>query len=298
MRIGYPCINTRIGCTTNSTFRLASFSEKRFLETVRGNLECLSKILEFNLKSGFLFFRISSDIVPFASHPVCEIDWQGIFKKEFREIGNFIKRSGMRISMHPDQFVLLNSPKEDVVERSVAELDYHCQALDLMGLGSDAKVQIHVGGVYGEKENAVKRFCGTYDSLAENIRKRLVIENDDRLYSLQDCAQISQKTGIPVIFDSFHHECLNSGESRRDGLIIAKKSWKKSDGIPMTDYSSQDKMGRKGKHSKSIDIGHFREYLDETKGIDFDIMLEIKDKEKSARMALEIVKEIRPRPRN
>ncbi len=290
MRVGYPCINTGIGCTTNSTFRLASFSEEKLIETVRGNIACLSRILEYNLENGFLFFRISSDLVPFASHPVCKVDWQGIFKKEFSEIGKFIRKSGMRISMHPDQFVLLNSPKEDVVERSVAELEYHCQVLDLMGLGQDAKVQIHVGGVYGDKESAVGRFCERYMKLPAVIRKRLAIENDDRLYCLADSVEISKQVKIPLIFDSFHHECLNRGESRREALLLAKKTWKKADGIPMTDYSSQQKGGRRGKHSQAIDIRHFRDYIDETKGIDFDIMLEIKDKEKSAKKALKIIR--------
>ncbi len=289
MKIGYPCINTGIGCTTNSTFRLASFSELRFLETVKKNLSCLSRILEFNLENGFLFFRISSDLIPFASHPVCTVKWQEIFKKEFRQIGRFIMRNKMRISMHPDQFVLLNSPKEDVVERSIAELEYHCEALDLMGLGSDAKVQIHVGGVYGDKESAVGRFYDSYSSLPALIRKRLVIENDDRLYSLKDSVGISKKTGVPIIFDSFHHECLNCGESRRDALLLAKKTWKAKDGIPMTDYSSQQNGGRMGKHSQSIDIRHFKKYIRETEGLDFDIMLEIKDKEKSAKKALKII---------
>ena len=289
MRIGYPCINTSIGCTTNSTFRLASFSEKRFLDTVRGNLDCLTKILEHNLESGFLFFRISSDIIPFASHPVCDINWQGIFKKDLRQIGDFIKRNKMRISMHPDQFVLLNSPRAEVVERSIAELDYHCQALELMGLGTEAKVQIHVGGVYGDKPSAVERFCESYKSLSAGIIKHLAIENDDRLYSAEDCFRISGRTGVPVIFDSFHHECLNCGESRREGLLLAKKTWKKKDGIPMTDYSSQQPGGRKGKHAQSIDLRHFRKYIAETEGIDFDIMLEIKDKEKSAKKALRII---------
>jgi UV DNA damage endonuclease len=289
MRIGYPCINTGIGCTTNSTFRLASFNRERFLETVNGNLGCLSKILEYNLRRGFLFFRISSDLVPFASHPVCDVRWQEIFKKDFQRMGRLIKKSNVRISMHPDQFILLNSPRQDVVERSVAELEYHCELLDLMGLDDSAKVQIHVGGVYGEKESAVERFCRVYPELPARIRKRLAIENDDRLYSLQDCLEISAKTGVPIIFDSFHHECLNRGETRREALLLAQKTWKKKDGVPMTDYSSQQKGARKGKHSETIDIRHFKKYIRETEGIDFDIMLEIKDKEKSAEKALMVV---------
>jgi len=148
VKIGYPCINTRIGCTANSTFRLKNYSKENLIEKVTNNLNCLRKILEFNAKNNLLFFRISSDLVPFASHPVCRFDWVKHFKREFKEIGDYIKKNNIRISMHPDQFVLINAKDKDIVKRSIKELDYHCSVLDAMGLDGSAKVQIHVGGVY------------------------------------------------------------------------------------------------------------------------------------------------------
>lgn len=290
MRIGYPCINRSIGCTANHTFRLASYSEERLASTVENNLECLDRILHWNLERGFLFFRISSDIVPFASHPVCTYDWEGHFKKRFASIGRFIKKSTMRISMHPDQFVLINSPDRGIVQRSVAELKYHAKVLGAMKLDTSAKIQIHVGGVYGDKEKAIERFLKNYSKLPKDVKARLVIENDERSYSLQDCLKISKKTSIPVLFDSFHHECKNEGESLRNAVLLASKTWKKRDGILMVDYSSQAKGKRKGSHCESIDLRHFRRFIKETKGLDFDIMLEIKDKEKSAEKALKVLK--------
>ncbi|MBD3210774.1 UV DNA damage repair endonuclease UvsE [Candidatus Micrarchaeota archaeon] len=292
MKLGYPCINRSVGCTANSTFRLASYSDELLAEKVSGNIKCLKRILGYNAENGFYFFRISSDIVPFASHPVCTFDWENHFKSEFREIGRFIREHHMRISMHPDQFILLNSLKEKVVRRSIAELEYHCRVLDLMKLGQEAKIQIHAGGVYGDKEKAVERFVRGYKKLSLPLRKRLVIENDDRLYSVNDCLEISRKAGIPVLFDSFHHECLNGGESRREGLEKAMSTWKKKDGVIMTDYSSQQSGHRTGTHARSISTGHFRQYLKETGGLDFDIMLEIKDKEKSAKKALKVLKNL------
>jgi UV DNA damage endonuclease len=216
IRIGYPCINRTIGCTANHTFRLASYSGERLEEAVSSNLECLERILRFNLDNGILFFRISSDIVPFASHPVCSYDWRGRFSGNFMKLGKFIKKSGMRVSMHPDQFVLINALDEDIVRRSELELEYHSDVLDLMGLDSKAKVQIHVGGVYGDKEAAMERFIERYSNLSPRVKKRLVIENDDRLYTLADCLKISKRTGVPVLFDVFHHRCLSSGEKIAD----------------------------------------------------------------------------------
>lgn len=287
MKIGYPCINRSIGCTANSTFRLASYSDDRLKATIENNLNCLMKILQYNKEKGLYFFRISSDIIPFASHPVCTFDWEKQFKKEFREAGDFIKQNKMRISMHPDQFVLINSPHEDVVIRSIKELDYHCRVLDSMELDSTAKIQIHVGGVYKAKSQAIERFIKRYKTLSSSLKKRLVIENDDRLYSLRDCLEIHAQINLPVLFDTLHHECLNMGETKREAVESALKTWRAEDGILMVDYSSQEKGAKKGKHAESIDIKNFKNFFEEIKGLDFDIMLEIKDKEKSAAHANE-----------
>jgi len=293
MKIGYPCINRGIGCSSNSTFRLASYTEERLVQKVENNLNCLSKILQYNVQHGFYFFRISSDLVPFASHPVCTFDWAGHFRGQFRKVGEFIKNHNIRISMHPDQFVIINGLKDDVVERSVRELEYHCTVLDKMGLDSTAKIQIHLGGVYGDKHSAIDRFIENYNSLSKTLKSRLVIENDDRSYSLEDCLSVHEKIGIPVIFDVFHHQCLNNGEKVRQGLKISSTTWKKSDGIPMVDYSSQQRGQRPGSHAKTLDIAIFKKFVQETRGLDFDLMLEIKDKETSALKALKILKATR-----
>jgi len=293
MKIGYPCINRTIGCTSNSTFRLASYTEERLVQKVENNLECLSKILQYNVQHGFFFFRISSDLIPFASHPVCTFDWAGHFRGQLRKVGEFIREHNIRISMHPDQFVLINAFKEDVVERSIKELEYHCTVLDKMGLHSTAKIQIHVGGVYGDKGSAVDRFIERYNALGESLKSRLVIENDERLYSLVDCLSVHQIIGIPVIFDAFHHQCRNNGETVRQGLELSATTWKESDGIPMVDYSSQQRGQRPGSHAKTLNREMFKKFLQETRGLDFDVMLEIKDKENSASKALKILKETR-----
>jgi UV DNA damage endonuclease len=288
MRIGYPCINRLIGCTASRTFRLASYNEERMSKTIAGNLTCLEKILTFNVHHGLLFFRITSDLVPFASHPVCTFLWQEEFAVEFETIGAYIRKHGFRISMHPDQFVLLNAADKKILQRSIADLKYQTQVLDLMGLDPSAKVQVHVGGLYGDKQAAIQRFLKQYDMLDPAIKERLVIENDERLYSLRDCLAIHEQSGIPVIADTFHHSLLNNGEHFLSLLPHVRKTWKGKDGIPMIDYSSQEPGRRFGAHAMHIVEEDFRQFIKETMPADFDIMLEIKDKEKSALAALDI----------
>jgi UV DNA damage endonuclease len=245
--------------------------------------------LQYNIQNGFHFFRISSDLVPFASHPVCTFDWAGHFNQKFGKVGGLIREHDIRISMHPDQFVLINALKDDIVERSVGELEYHDAVLDKMGLDDTAKIQIHVGGVYGDKRSAMDRFTERYISLSESLRARLVIENDHRLYSLKDCLSVHEKTGIPIIFDVFHHQCLNNGETLRQGLQLSASTWRESDGIPMVDYSSQQRGRRYGSHATTLNPSLFKGFLHETRGLNFDLMLEIKDKEASAFKALRIL---------
>jgi UV DNA damage endonuclease len=290
MRIGYPCINRTIDCTANSTFRLKSYSETRLKDSIKNNLVCLRKILQFNLEHKILFFRISSDLVPFASHPINKFNWQKYFQEDFEEIGEFITKNRMRISMHPDQFTLINSLKEEIFERSKKELKYHVEILDLMNLDTSAKVQIHVGGVYGDKKGSIGRFVTRFNELDGLIVRRLVIENDDKLYDLNDCLKINEQIQIPILLDIFHHRLNNSAnESKQECFNLAAKTWsEKRDGIPMVDYSSQKIDGSPRQHAETIDIEEFDLFLKETKPFDFDVMLEIKDKEKSAMKAVEL----------
>ena len=293
MKIGYPCINETLDCSSSRTFRLASYSEERLVDIVEQNLACLRRILEYNVKHGLLFFRLTSGLVPFASHEVNKYNWQEHFKMTFRRLGEYIRNNNMRISMHPDQFVVLNSPNEQTVKNSIAELVYQGSILDLMGLDTSAKLQIHGGGAYGDKPTAIQRFAEVYHTLPDAVKARLCVENDDRTYSLQDCLQLHELTGMPIIFDNLHHECVNNGEPMREAVKLAAATWQPAkDGILMMDYSSQAIGERRGKHTQSIEEQLFHDFLTETEGLDMDIMLEIKDKEESAHKALKLAKDL------
>jgi UV DNA damage endonuclease len=289
MRIGYPCVNRTIGCTASSTFRLKSYTESRVRQTVKKNLDCLRRILQFNLEHKLFFFRVSSDLVPFASHPINRFNWQTHFQEDFEEIGKFIIENKMRISMHPDQFTLINSIKDEIFERSNNELKYHVEILDLMKLDASAKVQIHVGGAYGDKKQSIERFVKRFNELDDSIVMRLVIENDDTLYDLNDCLKINSQIQIPILFDVFHHKLNNSQNvTTKESFQLTAKTWNKvRDGVPMVDYSSQEPNGSLRQHSETIDVEDFGSLLKETESFDFDVMLEIKDKEKSAIKAID-----------
>ena len=282
MKIGYPCINQSIGKKTISTFRLSSYSETKVKQSIEYNLNSLYEILNFNIGQGLHFFRISSDIIPFASHPIFQFHWKKCFARELFQIGKLIKKHEIRISMHPDQFVLLNSPNPSIVGNSIRELDYQSGFLDSLGLDNTAKVQIHVGGIYKNKEESIARFIKTYKNLLPNkIKSRLVIENDDFRYDMRDCVRINDEIDIPIIFDVFHNECMGQ-IPLRNVIKLAAETWQETDGVLMLDYSHQQPYSRKGRHIDSLDPNLFEQFLKDAKDLDFDIMLEIKDKEKSA----------------
>ena len=293
MKIGYPCVNEAMDCSSGNTFRLASYSEERLVAAVTANLTCLRRMLEWNVAQGLLFFRIGSSIVPFGSHPVNTFAWQTHFAADFQAIGDYIKANGLRVSFHPDQFVVLNSPSPDIVQRSIQELVYQGSMLDLMGLDGTAKLQIHVGGLYGERELAISRFAAVHATLPPAVKARVVVENDDRLFSLRDCLALHELTGVPILFDNFHHECLNHGEPMAEALRLAAATWHPvADGVPLMDYSSQALGERKGKHTDNLVDEQFREFLTHLHGLDFDLMLEIKNKEASALRAVAILREL------
>jgi UV DNA damage endonuclease len=295
MKIGYPCINLSLPCRSSQSFRLASYSEERIDRTIGSNLACLLEILDFNRKHELFFFRISSDLIPFASHSICRFPWQKRYKRTFKEIGNFIKGHQMRVSMHPDQFIIINSPDKKIFQRSVKELLYHAEVLDLLEIDDTAKIQIHVGGAYGNKRQSIRRFIERYTLLDSKIKRRLVIENDERLFNIEDCLRIHGEIKIPIVFDVFHFKVNNSGESIRGSLSQVCSTWSGKDGLPIVDYSSQEKGKKIGTHAKTIDINDFRRFIKETEGLQFDIMCEIKDKERSVLKALKLINQLLPK---
>lgn len=286
MRIGYPCINLSLPCRPSRTFRLANLTWERLRETLAGNLACLEAIVRWNAQHGLLFLRITSDLVPLASHPQNRFPWDEAFAERFGEIGALIRSLGMRISMHPGQYTLLNSPRKEVVAAAVRDLAYHARVLDLLGLDRTAKIQIHVGGVYGDKARAMERFVRAVEALPPGIRERLAVENDEKFYTVSEVLRLCRITGLPAVFDVFHHELNPDGTSVAEALAAQRETWGPEDGLPIVDYSSPLPGGRPGSHAHELNEAHFLRFLEESRPHDFDLMLEVKDKERSALRAL------------
>ncbi|HSA07299.1 MAG TPA: UV DNA damage repair endonuclease UvsE [Candidatus Gastranaerophilales bacterium] len=294
-RIGYACINLTTGIPLNKTCRLANASEIKLREIITSNLSGLKKVLEWNKDNNIKLFRISSDTIPFASHPVNTIKWSQDYKKELDDIGLFIKQSDTRVYMHPNPIVYLNSPDKDVVRRSIEELEWHIKFLDSLNIDFTSKVVFHAGGVYGNKPESLKRFIKVFNELPELFKNRLTLENDDRNYNVWDLIRINESTGVPLVFDNLHHKVLNTGKPYDEDIeAIMKKffsTWDEKSGLPDIHYSSQKENARAGSHSESINLKEFAEFFLKYYHLDFDIIFETKDKDKSVLAVYEMFKQ-------
>lgn len=284
MSIGYACLTVGVPNTSMKSCRIKNASEEKLLELIAHNLNSLENILDYNIKNDIKLFRISSDLIPFGSSPANSLEWWEIFAHKFLDISKKIKDSGMRVSMHPGQYTVLNSPNEDVVERAIEDLNYHTKVLDTLSLGPENKIILHIGGVYNDKNQAIERFIKNYDQLEDKVKQRLVLENDDKSYTINEVLQIGTQLGASVVFDNLHHKinhCKNQ-ESDQYWINLCRNTWKEKDGRQKIHYSQQNPLKNPGSHSETIKIDEFMDFYKRVNGKEIDIMLEVKDKNLSA----------------
>ncbi len=289
MRIGYACLTKGIPYTDFKGVTSKKATPERLNEVTGHNLNTLGNILMYNAEDGLNMFRLSSDLIPFGSSPVNGTKWWEVFKPQFQELGGLMRDNDMRISMHPGQYTVLNSPDRDVVNRAIDDLIYHNLVLDSLQLDGRAKIIIHIGGVYGDKNSAIKRFKEAFHRLPEGVKRRLIIENDERLYNIEEVLEIGTTLKIPVVFDNLHHQVKVGDGKDHMWIREAAKTWKEEDGIQKIHYSQQDPRKNLGAHSETIDVGQLLEYIEENIHHDLDIMLEVKDKNLSAKKAINAV---------
>ncbi|MDI9480076.1 MAG: UV DNA damage repair endonuclease UvsE [Syntrophomonadaceae bacterium] len=283
MSIGYACLTVGVSGTKLRSCTLKNATPDVLSTLIRSNLAALGNQLDYNIQNGIKLFRVSSDIIPFGSHPVNDLRWWDEFSHQLEGIGNKALVNGIRLSMHPGQYTVLNSPNEAVVERAVEDLKYHGRFLDTLGLGKEHKIVLHIGGLYGNKTAALQRFTENFRCLDDDIRHRLVIENDDRYYTISDVLSIGENESIPVVFDNLHHQVNpDNTYSERDWMAACANTWKRADGPPKLHYSQQDTHKRPGSHSVTLDVEDFIKFYKRIPQKNVDIMVEVKDKNLSA----------------
>lgn len=289
-RFGYCCINTTLqkneGVYTNRTMRKKTFEEKglSFASILAfQNTEDLVKILKWNASNGIQVFRISSDMFPWAS----EYTWENLpdFNKildNLQKAGSVAKESGQRLSFHPGQFNCLCSPKENVVSNSIRDLQIHGDIMDMLDQPRDyrAKINIHLGGAYGDHAAAVDRWCKNFDRLSENVKCRLTIENDDKpnMFSTKMLYEMAHKrVGAPIVFDSHHFECGPQDTSYSEAFEIAYSTWPA--GVrPMCHHSNSRKIYEDPDCAASSHSDYYYKKF-ESCGKEVDVALECKAKE-------------------
>lgn len=253
---------------------------QRLRRLVRENIDSQMRVLKYNRAHDIHVFRFTSNLIPLATHPeIDRWDYVGEFADDFAAIGDYVKLHNMRVSAHPDHFTLLNSPDSKTLNASLAELEYHEKIFSAMGFGPEAKLVIHVGGVYKDKQMAVKRFQSTYEELPEAIKQRIIIENDDRSYTAAEVLRLCQHLQAPMVLDVHHHACLHNNEELVSLWPAISATWGSE--IPKIHLSSPKDGKSSRAHADYIDPDHLKNFLLLAKELDrdFDIMIEAKQKD-------------------
>ena len=287
-RLGYACINATL--RKNHKIRANRRAIKATYESkglphigslIEQNLNDLYTILQWNVKHKIRVFRLSSDVTPWAS----EYQWSDLPNEQevmrlFRKCGQYALDNDIRLSFHPGQFCVLASPKEHVILNAISDLELHGRLMDALLQPRDhrAKINIHLGGAYGDKPKAAQQFCKNFHRLSDAVKTRLTIENDDRenLFSTQELYDhVYTNTGIPIVFDFHHHDIHPDGLSEQEALALACKTWQVR---PCTHYSEsrqiEDPKCRLKRAHSTLVYSQIQDY-----GMDFDCVVEAKGKE-------------------
>lgn len=287
IRMGYVGKNHTLDITTSSTVTLSYYNRigsKKGIEKIKKvglkNLNSLKEVLAFNLANGIHFYRITSNLIPLVDIDSIDLNLD-YFKKELREIGAFIKKHKMRVDAHPDQFCVLNSTEPHVIENSIRILKYHAELFDLMDY--DGKIVLHVGSGKNGKKESLNRFKINFQFLDKTIQKKIILENDDRVFSMLNVLKLCEDIGVPMVLDFHHHRCLKSGSKIEDYLERICATWSNAGFVPKMHYSSPRDKKNKRAHHDYIDCHEFMKFIEKLSFVNFDIdiMLEAKQKDEA-----------------
>ncbi len=283
MNFGYACINLCLadeGIVTNKGMIRRTYLERGIQyasQLALQNVLALKKILEWNVAQGISVFRITSDLFPWAS------EYKLKEMPDFNEIRNTLEEAGklpIRVSNHPGPFNKM-AGTGNTLKNTITDLEIHSQLFDLMGLNPSHwnKINVHIGGVYGNKEEAIKQFAQNFKLLSNNLQKRITVENDDKkgLYTVSGLKTLYELSGIPIVFDYFHHKLHPGLQTEEEAFITAYETW---DVKPMFHYSSSRRENEDSTARREAHADYVYEQI-ATYGKEVDIVLEAKMKEKA-----------------
>lgn len=295
MKIGYASINTSLYPKKFRSIRLKTVLTKgieSLKEIIIANLIFLDEVLKWNVENNIHFYRFPSNIFPLVTHPdllsFSEWRWYEDFDvlQLIKQVKTYVDKNQIRLSTHPDQYNVLNSNNVKVVNSTISTLDDIALLLTMLG-GSD--LIIHVGGVYNDKEGALKRFIQNYDQLSTLAKTTLRIENDDKSYGVFEVLNLCETLEIPMVIDLHHHNCLSGEALTKEVINKIKMTWKETQ--PKCHLSSGKEFKNDRKHSDYISDEDLKYGLILLGG-DFDIMVEAKAKQKAVLAIYKSIKHI------
>jgi UV DNA damage endonuclease len=305
VRLGYVAIALKLPKVTSSStvtytnYQKLGTEEKRLnkLKSVTlTNLDDLYKILQYNVKNQIHFYRITSGLIPLATHPeVTNWDYRRIFNKDFERLGRFIKENKLRVDTHPNEFNVINSTKPEVVISAERNLWSHVHLFEDIDYDL-GKMVLHLGGAEGGKDSGLRRFIDNLSGFPEEISRKLILENDDKTYTAKEVLKVCKELKLPMVFDVHHHNCNNEGERVEEILEDILKTWEDEVLPPKFHFSTPRDHEKDRKHADYINAVDFVDFIEKCKRFDtdIDVMLEAKQKDLSLYKLVEDTKELRP----
>lgn len=286
VRLGYVALSKALDdVTTSSTITYTNYINKNYntsklLEITKNNLDSLYEIIKYNVKNNFHFYRLTSKLVPLATHDKVDFDYITPLLDEYKKIGKLINDNNIRVDTHPDQYAVLNSMDSKIVKNTVEILEYHYKIMEALEI-KDKIIILHVGSSVCGKKASITRFINNFNKLPDHIKKCIAVENDDKVYNIKDVLELCHKINVPMVLDYHHFICNNEKEDINDYLKEIIDTW---DGkLPKMHFSSPKSKLKKEfrSHSDYISKECFIEFINILKkqDKDIDIMIEAKAKD-------------------
>ena len=291
VRLGYVAIALNLNKVTSSSTvtysRYNKLDENEKLDKLKSvtysNLLALEEILKYNIKNNIHFYRLTSNLIPLATHPEVMWDYAKYFKKDFEYIGEIMKKNNMRIDCHPDQFNVINSTKESVIESTLINLNTAVDIFELLRY-ENGKMVIHIGGAQGGKEESIKRFITNFKRFPKRIQDKLILENDDKVFTASDVLNICKELKVPMVLDVHHYNCKNNNENIGDLIVDIFNTWDSENLPPKIHFSTPKEFENDRKHADYINPNDFINFIELVKSKvdkDFDVMIEAKKKDQA-----------------